>query len=231
MSWQTSYLAARRSEWGRDRGAALELRAGVIPRESSGLESRLDRGTVGLQEGRQREPLAEVLGVLVGGEAGSVGGDLEEDAARLAEVERLEVVAVDDVGDADAGRPYPVSPGAVLGIVRSAESDVMDSAAAELGGAEIRPLLDANFRAGTTWTALEDDRAQRGIVHRGIVAGLAEIKDIGEHPRGRTETVNGQGDMIEPANLVFFRDRTSSPGSNPSSLPPATRAKRCPSGR
>src|SRR5215217_5706084 len=43
---------------------------------------------------RKRQPLAEVRAVLVGGETGAVGGDLEEHPARLAEVDRTEIVAV-----------------------------------------------------------------------------------------------------------------------------------------
>src|SRR5439155_15972521 len=45
--------------------------------------------------GRERERLAQVLERLVGGEARADRGDLEENAARLAEVDRAEVVAVD----------------------------------------------------------------------------------------------------------------------------------------
>jgi hypothetical protein len=42
---------------------------------------------VRLEEGWKRQPLAEVLRVLVGREAGTVRGDLEKDAARLPKVE------------------------------------------------------------------------------------------------------------------------------------------------
>ena len=53
----------------------------------------------------RREPqrLAEVLGVLVDREAGGEGRDLEQDPARLAEVDRAEVVAVAHVGHVAAG--------------------------------------------------------------------------------------------------------------------------------
>ena len=50
-----------------------------------------------------RSCLAEVLGVLVDGEAGRQRGDLEQYAAWLAEVDRAEVVAVAHVGDVAAG--------------------------------------------------------------------------------------------------------------------------------
>src|SRR5438445_10413521 len=49
-----------------------------------------------LEGRRQREPLAEVLGILVRAEAGADRGYLEQDAARLAEVDGPEVEAVDD---------------------------------------------------------------------------------------------------------------------------------------
>src|SRR5215207_5540997 len=154
-----------------------------------------------------------MLRVLVRGEAGAVSGDLEEDAARLPEVERLEVVAVDDVGDANAGGPHPVSPGPVLGVIRGTERDVMDPAAAEPGGWEIGTLLDTYLRAGSARTALEDDGAQRGVVRRGIVAGLPEAEDVGEHTRGGSETIDGQGDVVEAADLVLQRDRAPLPRS------------------
>src|SRR5215211_8940054 len=49
-----------------------------------------------LEVWREREPLAEVLGILVGREPGPERRELEEDAARLAEVHGAEVEAVDD---------------------------------------------------------------------------------------------------------------------------------------
>src|SRR6188472_1314222 len=49
-----------------------------------------------LEVRRKREPLAERLPRLVGREARPERRDLEEHAARLAEVDRLEVEAVDD---------------------------------------------------------------------------------------------------------------------------------------
>ena len=48
-----------------------------------------------LQERRQHQALAELVERLVDRETGPVGGDLEQYAVRLAEIERLEPVAVD----------------------------------------------------------------------------------------------------------------------------------------
>src|SRR5688572_20890663 len=49
-----------------------------------------------LEGRREDERLAEVLGILVEREAGPEGRELEEDAARLAEVDGAEPEAVDD---------------------------------------------------------------------------------------------------------------------------------------
>ena len=57
---------------------------------------------VWLQEGWEGKALAEMFGVFVGGEAGTVGGDFEEDAAWFAEVDGVEVVTVDDGGYASS---------------------------------------------------------------------------------------------------------------------------------
>ena len=57
-------------------------------------EHPLELRTQMLVHARQLERLAEVVGILVDGEAGGEGGDLEQDPAGLAEVDRPEVVAI-----------------------------------------------------------------------------------------------------------------------------------------
>src|SRR2546422_11641348 len=78
-----------------------------------------------LEPGRQAQYGAELLGRLVDSEARTVGGDLEKDATRLAEIDRLEVPAVDHWGHVAAGCQQRVSP-RDLGIrVRRPPGDVM----------------------------------------------------------------------------------------------------------
>jgi hypothetical protein len=67
-----------------------------------------------LEVRRQRQALAEVLRVLVHREAGAERCDLEQDAARLAEVDRLEVEAVDDRRRAQARALDGGAPGLVI---------------------------------------------------------------------------------------------------------------------
>src|SRR5207253_11406132 len=63
-----------------------------------------------LEPGRQAESGADLLGRLVDGEARTVGGDLEQDATRLAEIDRFEIPAVDHRGHVAAGCQQRVSP-------------------------------------------------------------------------------------------------------------------------
>ena len=52
---------------------------------------------MGLEPGRQHEPLAERFLLFVHGEAGTVGRELEQHATGLEEVDRFEPEAVDDL--------------------------------------------------------------------------------------------------------------------------------------
>ena len=115
--------------------------AGVAPDEvavhsPSRVRGFLDRSQVRfdlaaqvLVVGRQRELLAEVLERLVDGEARAHRGDLEEDAAGLAEVDRLEVEAVDLRRRLGAGRDRLLAPLHVL-LERRGPGDVVDAAGA-----------------------------------------------------------------------------------------------------
>src|SRR4029077_13774629 len=85
------------------------VRSGIRKRR----ENRLDPLAQVLERRRQDELLAEVRRILVRREAGPEGRDLEQDAARLAEVDRAEPEAVDDLrrmaaGGGDAGVPPPL---------------------------------------------------------------------------------------------------------------------------
>ncbi len=74
------------------------------------LQTSLYLLTAALEERREREPLSEVGGVLVGGEAGAVGGDLEQYSARLPEVVGAEVEAVYLERNPEPRAPHPLSP-------------------------------------------------------------------------------------------------------------------------
>ena len=96
-------------------------------------EDRLDPLAVRLELRRQDDHRAELLERHVDGEAGPVVGDLEQHAAGLAEVDRVEVVAVDDPRVRDARLGEELRPPRVL-VDRRAPRDVVDRAAALAAG-------------------------------------------------------------------------------------------------
>src|SRR5262249_20073626 len=71
-------------------------RLGPGSRVGQRRQDRLDLGAEVLEGRRQDERLSEVLRVLVEREPGAEGGELEENTARLAEVDRAEPETVDD---------------------------------------------------------------------------------------------------------------------------------------
>ena len=97
------------------------LTSGVSIRSSWGRRCSCMRGSL--------QRLAEVVGVLVDGEAGGEGRDLEQDPARLAEVDGSEVVAVADLGDPSAGLAHAPLPVELLR-VGTGPGDVVDGAGA-----------------------------------------------------------------------------------------------------
>ena len=98
----------------------------------------------GSRNGGSAKRLAELLERLVGGEAGAVGGDLEQDAVRLAEIETAEIEAVDLAAVRDAQIRQPLRPGVVFFFVRRAEGDVMHGAGALARRRQIR-ILDGTW--------------------------------------------------------------------------------------
>jgi hypothetical protein len=94
--------------------------------------------------------------VLVYGEAGAVGGDFEEDAVWLTEVEAAEVVTVYQpaVGNPHSG--HALDPGAVLLEGWGTEGDVVDAACAKIGSGETGLDGDVEFGRNAAWSHLVD---------------------------------------------------------------------------
>src|SRR6266511_1133740 len=78
-----------------------------------------------LERRGERQALAEVLERLVRREPRADRGDLEEDAARLSEVDRAEIEAVDDGSWGAAGFEHLLPPGLVL-FLRRGPGDVVN---------------------------------------------------------------------------------------------------------
>src|ERR1700704_6684527 len=96
-------------EWGL-LSLAEGLRADSSPER---LQPGFDCGAARFQKRRQPQFLAERFHRLVGGEAGPVGGDLEQDAVRLAEIKAAKIETVDLAAVLGAGFVQPPPPGAI----------------------------------------------------------------------------------------------------------------------
>src|SRR3954453_2309941 len=130
-SWRAScmtlaYPRPRRVE---PRWALRALRRPVGARVGKRRQPGLDRLALRLELRWQDDLRPELLERHVHREARAVVGDREQDAARLAEVDRVEVVAVDDAGGRDAHFRKMVLPARVLGDGR-APGDVVHGAGA-----------------------------------------------------------------------------------------------------
>ena len=124
-------------------GHAVVLHARVGQRRQRLLELLAAR----LVLRRQLERLAERLQRLVVLEADVAAGELEEHAARLAEVDGVEVLAVDDLRRAGAGLDGLRADGLELGVVGGRPRDVVDRP-----GARDAAALRAERRsAGAAW--------------------------------------------------------------------------------
>src|SRR5712671_4709675 len=79
---------------------------------------------------RSTHPTRALFDRLVGGEARPIGGDLEQDAVGLTEIQAPKIEAVDLAAVADTKFVQPPRPGMILRLVRGAERDVMHPARA-----------------------------------------------------------------------------------------------------
>src|SRR5579864_8316301 len=94
--------------------------------------------------------------VLVRGEAGTIGGNLKQYPTRLAEVDRVEIEAVDDRSDAQACPRQPFPPSGMLLVVGGAEGYMMDPAGSRLAAeGKVGPLHQPDFGPRTTGTNLK----------------------------------------------------------------------------
>src|SRR2546428_3681658 len=100
-----------------------------------------------------------MLQVFVSGEARTVSCDLEEDSARLSEVDRAEVVAVYHRRHRKPGAVQALTPRAVLLLVRSTERHVMYSSSADCAMQwEIRACHEPHLRSRSAGSNLESGR-------------------------------------------------------------------------
>jgi hypothetical protein len=97
-----------------------------------------------------------VFYILVGGEARAIGGDFEEDATWLMEVDGVEVEAVDDRRDIASFPGDLFVPLRLLFVVGGAECYVMHASDARMTTLKVGTHVQVNFGSGTTWAYFKD---------------------------------------------------------------------------
>src|SRR4029077_1697465 len=157
-----------------------------------------------LEPGRQAERRPELLRRLVDGEPWPVGRDLEEDAAGLAVVDRLEVPAVDHRGDVAAGPQQQLAPALLRVRVLRAPRDVVDRAGRF-------PALGAFGRFDDVDDGVRSAGAGGEARAVGFLAALTKAHGAGEEVQGRGRLGDGEGHRVEAADRVVFADRRLGP--------------------
>ncbi|KAI3480216.1 hypothetical protein L1887_57675 [Cichorium endivia] len=103
-----------------------------------GSEVRLNLVAERFIAARQLERFAQMRGILVAVETGLIGGDLEQDAARSAEIDRPEIIAIDDGGDLIARIHQRLTHVQLLLTVFDGESDMVDRTCPRTGKGRLR---------------------------------------------------------------------------------------------
>src|SRR5215217_30630 len=172
------------------------------------LQPRLYLLAARLEERRQREPLAEVRGVLVRGEPGTVGCDLEEHPAGLAEVDGTEVVAVDLRRHTESRAPYPLPPRRVFLVVRRPKCDVVDAAPSQIRLRRPGPLDDPYLSPRPPRTDLEVDDAP---IILDVLPNDTETEHLTEHPSRGLQLVHRELHRAEAPDARLPRHRAAFP--------------------
>src|SRR5262245_33700306 len=178
------------------------MKSSDIGRRRERRQLTLNLGAMRFEPRRQDQQLAEMRGILVRGEARTVGRDLEQDAARLLEVHRLEPEAIDHLGRVAAGRDDLLPHDVLMLRVVDAPGEVMD--AADAPGA---PRADR-------YLAHIDDAGDVGeAVARPAVlfAEAREAERAGEKRDRRLGVALPDLCAVEAADLPFHRNRTAVP--------------------
>ena len=240
-------LARRRADRVDELGHAVVFAARVGQRRQRPLELLAAR----LVLRRQLQRLAERLQRLVVLEADVAAGELEEDAAGLAEVDGVEVLAVDDLGRARAGRDGLGADGLELCVVGGRPRDVVDrpgAGDAARGGrgvvAQRRPARVAAQRPVGAAVVGEADRleqrgarlgarrvgahaveAEQGVLGRDVVGARGQRRVVdGRRPAARGAGPRSRRTRARRRRRARSR-RPRRPGARPRSRAPRRRRR------
>src|SRR5215213_2237693 len=167
-------------------------------------KAALDLGTVGLLPGRKLELPSQLGRILVQSETGRHSRDLEEHPARLTEVDRLEVLPVENLRYRVAPGDQVLAQGALLVCRGNGHGDVMHRAQAIPGSG--RAGAECQLEPASRQIAV--DREPDGVIALG---DYFESKDLGCECDGRVRAVECQCYAVKTADRRAGRDAASGP--------------------
>src|SRR5690606_28372700 len=127
---------------------------------------------------------------LVVEEAGRVGGNLKQDTAGRAEINRAEILPVLHRGNLKTGLAQFVKVGQLLAVIHGAEGDVVNGACAKLGGRLAGPVQNIDVQANVFPTGLVAIAAAFLVDE-----GVAQLLD--QQVGGRFYLVQPESDAVE----------------------------------
>src|SRR5436190_4913003 len=155
-----------------------------------------------LEPRRQHQRLAEMRRIFVNREAGTVGGQLEQHATRLLEVDRLEPEAIDDGRRMVARRLDARSHLVLLLVVIDAPGEMMHAADAPCPAAPFGRLLDVED-ARRSVEAIADDTV--------VFTEAVETKHAGDEALRELRFALPDLRAVQPADLTLVRDGAAVP--------------------
>ncbi len=155
-----------------------------------------------LEPRRKLQRLAERLQRLIDGESGVSGGDLQQVAVRVTEVDAVEILPVLDVRHVDARADDPLLPDQLDCLVRHAEGNMVDLAGAGDGapdGVVVHQCHDQPLGRGRPIN-LEDEIGPVRVDRVWIFAGEVEAQHVLVVDRCRLAIGRQQRGVVDPAD-------------------------------
>src|SRR3989442_9929274 len=162
----------------------------------------LNLRAVRLEPRRQDERFAEMRRILVGGEARTFGRNLEQHAAWLLEVHRLEPEAIDLLGGVTAGGDHLFADRMLMLVIVHAPGEMMHAADAPRAPRADRHFADVDDARGV-WEAV----ARPAM----LVAQSREAEGAREERDRRLDVALPELRAVQSANLALRRDRAAVP--------------------
>ena len=199
MDDQFAYIECIVNDYFYDKTATLSER----------LQVGFNLGSTSFEKWWQGEPISEIQNFFVDRESGAVGGQFKENLIGFAEIETLEIVAINFSAIGYAEVPEPADPGAIVLLIWNTERDMVNTARSRPVGREIRAHPEVQFRGSASCSHFVDLDAEFRFLGIGIFQGRTHAQNLRQQtPRG-LRLWNGEGGGSESSDLMGRRYRAA----------------------